>query len=238
MSEEQDEEEKKGSHNEEVERDGNNEGKKIGTNEERRESLKERRVSLKESGDRVDNSAIINSENDAPPTDAEGDRVDNSAIMNSENDAPSTDAEGDVMNEERARKNELLADNSTKVGDEEEDYVDDDDDGSVAEKELLYLKFIQDVTTALLSTGRISERILTEIFKRHVEEYGEEKISAEKADELLRQLRKDLGFLGNEDVEAGLTKRLVRDIEEMVAKGGEEDEGKADRVRESSEGPV
>jgi len=119
------------------------------------------------------------------------------------------------------------SENSTAVQDAKVD--EEDEDRSVVEKELVYLKFIQDVTSDLLSTGRLSERILTEIFKRHVEEYGEEKIPAEKADELHRQLRRDLGFVGDGDEagERGLTKKLVRDMDEIVAEEGEKREGES-----------
>lgn len=110
-----------------------------------------------------------------------------------------------------------------------EEAAEGEEDGSVAEKELTYLNFIQEVTSDLLSTGHISERILAEIFKRHVEEYGEEKIPPAKAEELHRQLRKDLGFVEDGEEEekggggGGLTKSLVRDMEEIVSKGETEE---------------
>ena len=103
----------------------------------------------------------------------------------------------------------------------------DDYDASVEEKELTYLNFIRDVTSDLLSTGRLSERILAEIFKRHVEEYGEDKIPPEKAEELHRQLRKDVGLGGagsEADEGEGLTKTLVKDMDALLMDG---EEGKA-----------
>ena len=128
---------------------------------------------------------------------------------------------------EKPKDAEPEAKSSSEAQEEEEKKEnrdnDHDDDGSVEAKELIYLQFIQDVTTDLLSTGRISERILTEIFQRHLEEFGEEKIPAAKADELQRQLKQDLGFGDKrDDMEDGLTKKLVRDMDALVVSESEE----------------
>ena len=214
LSEEKDEETRKGSHEQRI--NGREEQE---NDNEQRNGLEERTNGL---GEQENGKEQGNGKEQKIDKNDDMEKQGNDVSVMSENESPPK-TEDKVKTNEHVTKNEYH-DSRDDDGDKDED---DDDDGSVAEKELLYLKFIQDVTSDLLSTGRISERILTEIFKRHVDEYGEEKIPAEKADELHRQLRRDLGFV--DGGEAGLTKRLVRDMEDIVAKG----EGKEEGVKDS-----
>jgi len=215
LSEEKDEETRKGSHEQRI--NGREEQE---NDNEQRNGLEERTNGL---GEQENGKEQGNGKEQKIDKNDDMEKQGNDVSVMSENESPPK-TEDKVKTNEHVTKNEY---HDSRDDDGDKDDEDDDDDGSVAEKELLYLKFIQDVTSDLLSTGRISERILTEIFKRHVDEYGEEKIPAEKADELHRQLRRDLGFV--DGGEAGLTKRLVRDMEDIVAKG----EGKEEGVKDS-----